>query len=389
MEAKLFSLPGKVLYGPGAMALLPQHIQAMGRKKALIVTDPVVAKLGFPEKLGGLLKQAGIDYAVFDGVLTEPEDNYVYAGVAMLQQAGCDLVIGLGGGSAIDTAKAIAIMAKNEGKISDFEGRGVAIPGGRLPLIGIATTAGTASEVSNSTIITDTARRTKMVIKSDVVRPDFAVCDPELTYDLPQSVTAASGLDALAHAIEGYLSKNSQPLGDIIALDAIGLIYRNLPLAYADGHHVPARTNMMIGQMLAGITMGNASTAAMHGLSRPVGVRYHIGHGVGVAMFMPEVLAFTLLAAPEKFARMAKAMGLPVDGLSDLEAGRKVIEAAYELRKRLQIPTLREFGVDREDFLANIPAMLADKSGRTTNSLNALPPTDDDCRRIYEQVINE
>ena len=389
LEAKIFSMPQKVLYGPDAMAMLPQHLKKLSVSKALIVTDKIIESLGQAAKLGDLLQQEGLAYTVYDGVNNEPEDTYVYEGLKILQEQGCDGVIGLGGGSPMDAAKAIAIMAKNTGKISDFEGRGVVIPGGRLPLACITTTAGTSSEVSNSTVITDTERNTKMLIKSDVIRPDVAVCDAMLTVKLPKSVTAASGLDALAHAIESIISKSNQTLSTVVAKDAIKLIYNNLPLAWENGENVEARSNMMMGQMLAGIAMGNSSTASMHGMARPVGVNFHIGHGLSVAMFMPEIMEFTLPGAPEKYAEIAEAMGLDTSGLTPLEAGQKAVDAIYALRKKLQVPTLREYGVDKQAFIAAIPEMLKDKSANNTHKLNWVEPDDDAKTAIYMRVIDE
>jgi len=389
MVAKVFSMPNKVLYGPNAMEQLPKHFSQLGAKKPLIVTDRLIVSMGFPGKLQDLLQAEGLDSVIYDGVNSEPEDNYVYEGLDILRQHNCDSVIGLGGGSPLDAAKAIAIMAKNKGKISDYEGRGIVIPGGRLPLAGISTTAGTSSEVSNTTIITDTTRGTKMVIKTDIVRPDIAVCDPVLTLGLPPKVTAASGLDALAHAMEGMVSRSNQPLGNIMAKNAINLIYNNLPIAYDHGDNLDARSNMMMGQMLAGLTMANASTASIHGMARPVGAKFHIGHGLCVAMFMPEVMEFTLPGSPEVYQEIAEAMGLDVIGLSAEEAGRKAVEAVYALRKYLGVSTLREYGVDREEFIAAIPKMLEDKSANNTHKLNAVVPTDADKTAIYMRVIDE
>lgn len=384
-----FGMCPKVLYGAGCIKQVPKYIKDFGVRKVLIVSDHMIEKLGYIEKLCQSLVEERIECIVFAEVNSEPEDNHVERGLQILMENDCRAVIGIGGGSPMDAAKAIAIMATNPGKISNYEGRNINIPNDKLPLVCITTTAGTSSEVSNTTIILDTKRITKMVIKGEKVRANLAVCDPELTLTMPASITATTGLDALAHAIEGFLSKQSHPLTDVFAQNAINLIYNNLPIAYKNPDNIEARSNVMMGQLIAGMIMSNSSTASIHAMARPVGANFNISHGLSVAMFMPEVMAYTLPAVPEKFGMIAKAVGINVNGLSPIEAGGKAVDAVKKLCEDLKVPTLRQLGVDKEEFLDLLPVMLRDKSALNTHKLNPIVPSEEDCLKIYHKMIEK
>jgi alcohol dehydrogenase class IV len=357
-------------------------------QRTLIVTDQFLLKNGQVEKVTSILKECGMDYAIYDGVNTEPTDVYVCEGLEILKKEKCDSVIAIGGGSPIDTGKAIALMATNPGQISDYEGRNLKIPFEKLPMIAISTTAGTGSEISNVSVILDTKRMTKMVLKNEKIRPNISVCDADFTVTMPPSVTASCGFDALAHAVEGYLSKMEQPLTDMIGLHAIELIFNNIEQAWENGQNITARNNMMLGQLMAGMTFSNASTASIHAMARPLGAHFHVPHGISVAMFMSEVLEFTLPAATKKFASIARVIGCQVDGLSDLAAGHLAVETLQAKRKKLKVPTLREYGIDREKFISLIPEMAKDLSSEGNHKLNPNTPTIEERERLYLQLIN-
>lgn len=383
----LFSAPSVVLYGPGCLEKIGDPLSKHPVKRALIVTDGTILKGGAVASLEKVLNAAGIASVVYAGVNTEPTDAHVEEGRLVFREKGCDFVIALGGGSPIDAAKAIAIMATNPGKITDYEGRQITIPNPKALLVAIGTTAGTGSEVTRAAVITDTKRKVKMVIKHDMVRPDIAICDPMLTLSMPPSVTAATGMDALAHAIEGSISRETQPLSEIFGLEAIRLIVRSLPKAWANGQDLEARGEMMFAQLLAGFAFGISATCSGHGLARPFGAHFHVPHGLCNAFFLPEAMAFTLPACPEKFCKMAGAMGENITGLGVGEAGLKAVEAVRNLRKRINIPTIREYGIDIEEYRRSIPQMVRDGIDSGSHRLNPRIPSEQDLARLYESVL--
>jgi len=387
-ETFVFGSPSCVLYGVGCLNNVGERISRFGIKRALIVTDDMLVKMGTVEKVKSIVEAAGIETSVYSGVNSETTNIHVEEGLVVYRQNKCEAVIAVGGGSPIDAGKGIAILATNPGKITDYEGRNIKIPNRKAFLVAISTTAGTGSEVTRAAVITDVNRSVKMVIKDDMVRPDIAVCDPLLTVSMPPSVTAATGMDALAHAIEGAISRETQPMSEMFALEAIRLIRRSLPVAWANGQDIKARSDMMLGQLLAGFAFGISATCMGHGLARPFGAVFHVPHGLCNAFFLPEAMEFSLPACPEKFARMAVAMGENIDGLTVWEAGMKAIESVKQLRKMIKIPTLREYGIDVEEYRRAIPKMVKDGIDSGSHRLNPRIPTEKDLIEIYEKVIS-
>jgi alcohol dehydrogenase class IV len=383
----IFGSPSTVLYGAGSIEKVGEHIKKHGSTRALIVTDDTIVKNGTVAALEEILRSAGIASAVYSGVNTEPTDRHVEEGLETLRKNLCDVVVAIGGGSPIDTGKAIAILAKNPGRITDYEGRQIKIPNAKMLLVAIGTTAGTGSEVTRAAIITDVKRSVKMVIKHEMVRPDIAVCDPMLTISMPPSVTAATGMDALAHAIEGSISRETQPMSEMFGLEAIKLISRSLPKAWANGQNIEARTEMMLAQLLAGFAFGISATCSGHGLARPFGAHFHVPHGLCNAFFLPEAMEFTLPACPEKFAKMAEAMGENIANLGTWEAGNKAVEFVKKLRKRINIPTITEYGIDVNEYLRLIPQMVKDGTDSGSHRLNPRIPTEKELTVLYESVI--
>jgi len=385
-ESYIFGAPATVLYGAGCVEKVGTQMKKYNVKRALIVTDDIQVSGGKVGKLKAILAASQIDSCVYSGVNTEPTNIHVEEGVNEYKKNSCDSVIALGGGSPIDTAKAIAILATNPGKITDYEGRNIKIPNQRAVLVAIGTTAGTGSEVTRAAVIADKSRNVKMVIKDEMVRPDIAVCDSLLTVSMPPSVTAATGMDALAHAIEGSVSKETQPLSEIFGLAAIKLISKSLPRAWADGQDLEARSDMMFAQLLAGFAFGISATCSGHGLARPFGGHFHVAHGLCNAFFLPEFMEFTLPACPGKFAKVAEAMGENITGMTDVDAAKKAVEAVKRLRKKINIPTLKEYGIDMQEYRRLIPQMVKDGIASGSHRLNPRMPTELELTKIYESL---
>ena len=266
--AREFIAPGNIFTGAGALDMAEDKLRQLG-KKALIVTDNVMVELGNCAKVEAALKNGNVDYVVYHEINGEPTDVMINKGLELYKENGCDFLVALGGGSPIDSMKAIAALVANGGNISDYMGK---IIGGELPTtVAIPTTAGTGSEATQFTIITDTQKDVKMLLKGAVLMPDYAIIDPQFTMTAPPKITAATGLDALTHAAEAYTSKLAQPLSDTFALSAIKRIFKYLPVAFHDGKNVEAREQMSIAALEAGIAFNNASVTLVHGMSRPIG----------------------------------------------------------------------------------------------------------------------
>lgn len=345
-EYRYFRVPPVVIQGVGASEAVGDEIKRRGCTRALVVTDPVMTKTGVVDKIVANLKQYGVDAAVYDQIAAEPTDQFVEAGLKTLKSKKCDVVVALGGGSPIDTAKAIAIMATNKGKIADYMGIGK-VPQPGLPIVAIPTTAGTGSEVTLFTIITDTKKDVKMLIGTPHAMPAVAVLDPLLTVSMPRGITAGTGLDALTHAIEAYVSLKAQPMTDHLALRAIEMISGNLRQAWSNPNNLKARTEMLIASCLAGMAFSNASVALVHGMSRPVGAMFHVAHGVSNAALLGVVMDFSLIGNPARYADIAAALGENVEGLTDLEAAEVGVMSVRRLVSDLNVPSLSELGVKK------------------------------------------
>jgi len=310
----------------------------------------------------------------------------VLEGLNVLREGGCDILIACGGGSPIDVAKAVRVLATNQGAVEDYMGfNKIAKPG--LPLIAIPTTAGTGSEATMVTIITDTGRDVKMLIGSPYLLPTVALVDPVLTLKMPRGLTAATGLDALTHAIEAYVSVKAQPMTDIIALSAIRKISRYLPQAWSNPENLEARSETMLGALQAGIAFSNSSVALVHGMSRPIGANFHVAHGVSNAALLGVVMEFSLMGAPDRYADVAAAMGIQVTGVSPMEAAKMGAEEVKAMIRNLQIPTLSKLGVTREK-LDNVVSKMADdaiESGSPGN--NPRKATKDEIVELYYAAL--
>lgn len=360
-----FFIPAVNIMGLGCLDEAMQAIRKYGFLKALIVTDAGLAKAGLATQIAGLLVEQGIDSVVFDGAKPNPTVSNVESGLAMLRERQCDFVISLGGGSPHDCAKGIALCATNGGHISDYEGVDRS-KNPQLPLIAINTTAGTASEMTRFCIITDEARHVKMAIVDRNVTPLLSVNDPAMMAKMPKSLTAATGMDALTHAIEAYVSTAATPITDACALKAMSLIAGYLRRAVEDGSDMEARENMAYAQFLAGMAFNNASLGFVHAMAHQLGGFYDLPHGVCNAVLLPHVQSFNAAVCPSRLTDVAHAMGADIRGLSPEEGARAAIAAIRTLAGSIDIPPgLTALGVKEEDFPVLAANALKDACGLT------------------------
>ena len=374
--AAQFFMPSNNIIGEGALDLAVEQIALLGFKKALIVTDKPLAELGFATQVATLLEAKGVESDIFDEVKPNPTVANVNDGLTKLKEAGADCVISLGGGSPHDCAKGIAIVASNGGKIEDYEGLDMSTKP-QLPLIAINTTAGTASEMTRFTIITDETRQVKMAIVDKHVTPILSVNDPKLMEDMPASLTAATGMDALTHAVEAYVSTAANPLTDACAVKAIELIAKYLPTAVADGKNAEAREQMAYAQFLAGMAFNNASLGYVHAMAHQLGGFYDLPHGVCNALLLPHVEEFNLRAAKPRLEEIGAILSANNKELEGLD----VIEAIKKLAGIVGIPkSLRELDVKEEDFTVLAENAMKDVCGLT----NPVQPTLDEVIGIFK-----
>lgn len=382
MTASSFVTPRRIVYGEGALANATGQLAAMGTK-ALVVTDSVMVKLGNLALVTDALEAASIAYCVYNEVNSEPVDTMVERGVELFSSEGCDFMVALGGGSPIDTMKAVAMCAASGAPIASFMGKPYAGP--VCPMVAIPTTAGTGSEATQFTIITDTEHDVKMLIAGTPLIPELAIVDPQFTMTAPASVTAATGIDALCHAIESFTSRKAQPLSRTFSLSAARRIFANLATCVSDPGNVEARTQMSIAATEAGIAFNNSSVTIIHGMSRPIGALFHVPHGLSNAMLMEACFDFALDGAYAEFAEVARYCGLS-DAEDDAAAAHDLMSSIHELLVAVRIPTLEEFGVEREAFEAAIDKMAADAeaSGSPANTIK--PVTQGDMKAIYRSL---
>lgn len=378
-----FVIPSHTVVGTNVLGEAATLLKKMGNK-AFIVTGRHVAVSDMMKQLTALLDENGIDCVIFDGITGEPTDTMIENGVEMLKSSGCDFIIGIGGGSPLDSAKAIAAMAVNEGSIADYNGK--EITGEILPLAAIPTTAGTGSEATKFTVITDSEKGIKMLLKGDVLVPKLAIVDSSFTVGAPKSVTSATGLDALTHAVEAYTSRKAFSMTDTLAVSAVKRIMKYLPIAYKEPDNSLAREQMSIAALEAGICINNSSVTIVHGMSRPIGALFHVPHGMSNAMLLKECLSFAVSGAYEKFANLGRETGVASDSDSDETAAEKFIDSLQNICDVCEIPTLEQYGIDRDEYYSKISKMATDAvaSGSPANTVKEV--TVDDCIEIYKKL---
>ena len=379
-----FYIPTVTLMGIGAHKEIGKQIRTLGGKKPFICTDKGIVASGILNQVVEVIRRdVEIEPVIFDNTHPNPTDNNVHEGLEIYRKNGCDLIVSLGGGSSHDCGKGIGIVATNGGNIRDYEGvdqSGKAMP----PFIAVNTTAGTASEMTRFCIITDTSRKVKMAIVDWRVTPNVAIDDPLLMAGMPPGLTAATGMDALTHAVEAYVSTIATPVTDACALKAIEIISRSLRAAVANGQDMAARNDMSYAQYLAGMAFNNASLGHVHAMAHQLGGFYDLPHGVCNAILLPHVQRFNMIAKMDRFVDIAVAMGENVDGLSMRAAAEKALDAIQTLSSDIGIPSgLDQLGVKEEDLKIMAENAQKDACGLT----NPRCPNLDDVIQIYKNAL--
>lgn len=375
--------PTVALMGAGAVKEIGNWANMLGAKKALIVSGKGKHGQALNKDIAELLKAAGVASAIYAGAEPNPTDVSVHEGAAMYKKEGCDMIVAVGGGSPMDCAKGIGVIATNGGQIYDYEGAGK-VPKALPHFITINTTAGTASEMTNFAVITDTRRHVKMALVDWKMTPNVAINDPELMKSMPPALTAATGMDALTHAVEAYVSTIATPTTDAAAIAAIQIISKYLRPAVANGEDMVARDMMAHAEYLAGIAFNNASLGYVHAMAHQLGGFYNLPHGVCNAILLPHVEKFNVIAAPERFAEIAKALGENIEGLSTIDAANKAIDAIKQLSKDVGIPAgVKELGAKEEDIPTLTENAMKDICGLT----NPRKATKEEIMAIYKSAM--
>ena len=381
----IVTTPRLMAVGGGALAELPAILQRLGLANPLLVSDPFLAGSGHLERATGQLERAGIPWAVFSETVADPTTAVVETGTRRLAEGGFDSLVAIGGGSSIDTAKAMSILAANGGQMRDYKVP-AEIPKAGPPLVAIPTTAGTGSEVTRFTVITDTETDEKMLIAGLACCPLAAIVDYELTLSMPLRLTADTGLDSLTHAIEAYVSRRANPFTDGLAKNAMGLIARHIRTACAEPENLAAREAMMLGATTAGMAFSNSSVCLVHGMSRPIGAFFHVPHGLSNAMLLPEITAFSAPAALERYADCARALGVAEENEGSQAAVARLVDELRALNDDLKVPTPRAWGIDAERFQELLPVMAGQALGSGSPANNPRIPTSGEIIELYRRV---
>jgi len=383
-SVNIFRSPNKVVFGNGVVSQVGAEVQRLGGRKAFIITDPGVAKSGLTAGVEAALKKQKIEYGLFARVEPEPPAHLVDECAREVREDGYDILIGVGGGSSLDVAKGASIVATNGGGVLDYVGREV-VPRAGVPKVLIPTTAGTGSEVTWVFVVTDEKDNDKKVVFSYYNLANVAIVDPLLTLSMPPKVTADTGMDALTHAVETYVSRTSTPFGDVLALEAIRLIGENLPIACAKANNVEARYNMSLGATVAGLAFGSGGVGAVHALAYVLDTEYHLSHGRTNAIMLPYVVDYNKTGALEKYAHIARAIGENTDGLTDYQAVELLVLRLHQLLEDVGIPsTLGAYGITEADLPKLVTGGM--KQSRLF-SVNPRDLTEADVEGIYRSAL--
>ncbi|MBV9966856.1 MAG: iron-containing alcohol dehydrogenase [Alphaproteobacteria bacterium] len=383
--AALITTPRLMSIGGGALAEMPSVMARLGLSRPLIVTDPYIARCGILDRATALLDKAQIRWSVFSDTVSDPTTDVIETGVEILRDGAFDSLVAIGGGSSIDTAKGMSVLFANGGKIRDWKVP-AEIPQMGPPIVAIPTTAGTGSEVTRFTVVTDTETDEKMLIAGLACCPVAAIVDYELTLTMPYRLTADTGIDSLTHAIEAYVSRLANPFTDGLARNAMGLIARHIRAACAEPGYRAAREAMMLGATTAGMAFSNASVALVHGMSRPIGAFFHVPHGLSNAMLLPEITAFSAPAALERYAACARAMGVAEEGEGSQAAVARLIDELRRLNEDLKVPSPQAYGIDRARYDELLPTMASQALGSGSPANNPRVPTADEIIDLYRRV---
>ena len=378
-----FTLPTKIIYGCGVLKQLPEEIRAAGGTKILLITDTGITKAGITALITDLLYASGLEYTVYDGVEANPKDVNCEDAARAARSIGADCMVAVGGGSPIDCAKAVGVLLAHDAEfIKPYEGKTAATLQGP-PLITIPTTSGTGSEITFSSVITDTRNRYKMTIKSPFTAATTAICDPELTISVPPMITATTGVDALTHSIEGFTAVNSEPIGDAAALYSIELISQSLVRAVRDGSDLEARGNMLMASMLGGLSFSHSDVASVHCIAEALGSMYDLPHGTCNAIFLPYVMEYNMDYCQDRYARVATAMGLTWQ--TEEEGAAKAVAFVKQLTRDVGLPTFASLDPDPADF----PKLAEMSVNNGSNEDNPRPMTAKDYEILLDIVYRD
>lgn len=377
-----FVLPTKIRYGAGMLKVLGEELRSLGAKRVMIITDRGLVKAGMAKRITEIIEGEGMNFIIYDEIEANPKDYNVEACAEKAGLEAIDTIVAFGGGSPIDAAKAVAVLAKQGGKVRDYQGKGK-IKDDCLPIITIPTTAGTGSEVTFSSVITDTKEKFKFTIKSTAIAARTAIVDPELTLTVPPMITAATGIDALTHAIEGYTANCTEPIAEAVGLYAVEYIAPNIAEAVKNGGNIKARDKMMMGSLLAGLSFSHADVASVHCMAEALGSMYDAPHGMCNAILLPYVMEYNLPAAEYKYARIARAMG--IEEKDDHAAAMKGIEHIKKLSKEIGLPGIRSLNVNTEDF--GLLAEMSVKNG--SNDSNPRKMTKEEYVMLFNKAYND
>lgn len=349
-----FYAPGKIIFGPGGLSKVGTEAKRLGSKALIVLGKSAMRKSGVLDRLTCLLKENNLEYAIYENIPSDPTVETVDTGTSLARKENCNLVIALGGGSVLDTGKAISAMVTNEGSVADYqeiEGKGRKFKTKPIPFVAIPTTSGTGSEATKNAVITNTKFSLKKSIRDPMLIPEVALVDPELTLSLPPLTTAVCGGDALTQCIESYLGKKSQEITDILALHAIGLIGKSLVKAVKEGKNLEARKDMAMAALLSGLCLSNSGLGAAHALSHPLGVFYKIPHGLSCAVLLPYVMEYNLPVVTKRLVKIAHSLGENISLLSEMEAAQRAVEKIKEILSQAGIKSnLSEWEIKKEDF---------------------------------------
>jgi alcohol dehydrogenase class IV len=381
----VITTPRLMAVGGGALAELPGILGRLRLTTPLIVTDPYIQSSGILDRATALLDRAPIGWQVFADTIPDPTTAVVETGARILGAGGFDCVIAVGGGSSIDTAKAMSVLAANGGRMRDYKVPNE-IPKPGPPVVAIPTTAGTGSEVTRFTVITDAQTDEKMLIAGLACCPLAAIVDYELTLTMPLRLTADTGIDSLTHAIEAYVSRRANPYTDGLARNAMGLIARNIRTACAEPANHQAREAMMLGATTAGMAFSNASVALVHGMSRPIGAFFHVPHGLSNAMLLPEITAFSVSSALDRYADCARAMGIADENEGSQGAVATLLDELRQLNRDLKVPSPRDYGIAASRYEELLPIMASQALASGSPANNPRVPTTEEIINLYRRV---
>ena len=377
--------PRVLLVGGGTVRQIAELLGKFGLSRPLVVSDPIMVSTGLIQRAIDPLAQAGIGVTVFSDTVSDPTDTVIEAGVAALRKGDFDCLVGFGGGSPIDTAKAMAILAAGGGKMRDYKAP-VAADTGALPIIAVPTTAGTGSECTRFTVITDTEHDEKMLIAGLGALPLAAIVDYELTYTVPARTTADTGVDSLTHALEAFVSKRANPFSDALALSAMELIGRHIRTAYAEPRNAAAREGMMLGATQAGLAFSNASVALVHGMSRPIGAHFHVPHGLSNAMLLPAITRYSVPGAEARYAEAARRIGFAAACDADGVAAAKLVTGLEALNKELSVPSPAAYGIKEADWNGKMALMAQQALASGSPANNPRVPEAAEIVALYREV---